>query len=139
MTLTDISVDDHHGRESWQATAQPTTAYDPRCSCCSVLEGHFNDGADQWVIGPSARIRLDSETGFYGGRPASDGFRITRSGMADETIDGIPVADDEIEAWAVYAAALDGHDPARKFRLGSTRTVDSGNWPFCALTAVTSY
>jgi hypothetical protein len=64
VVLTDISVVDHHGRESWQATALPTTAYDPRCSCCPLLDGHFNDDTDQWVIATPARIRLDYETGI---------------------------------------------------------------------------
>lgn len=64
VVLTDISVVDHNGRESWQATAQSTTAYDPRCSCCPLLDGHFDDSADEWVFAPPALVRLDSNTGI---------------------------------------------------------------------------
>ncbi len=64
VVLTDISIVDHHGRESWQATARSTTAYDPRCSCCPLLDGHFDDATDEWVIAPPALVRLDCETGI---------------------------------------------------------------------------
>lgn len=65
VDLTDISTMNHHGRLAWQATAQPTPHYEPRCACCALLDtGHTT--ADQDTTEPDTRfiIRLDETTGM---------------------------------------------------------------------------
>ncbi|RVW06618.1 hypothetical protein [Rhodococcus spongiicola] len=63
VELRDLTVVEHHGRPAWQATAQPTAAYDPRCSCCPLLSGEFDDEHDVWAPGPPSLVRLDEQTG----------------------------------------------------------------------------
>ncbi|MDG3011497.1 hypothetical protein G4X40_15220 [Rhodococcus sp. D2-41] len=46
VALTELELVDHHGRPAWQAVAEPTTAYDPRCPCCALLAGEFDEGWD---------------------------------------------------------------------------------------------
>ncbi|MFC8045745.1 hypothetical protein [Nocardia sp. NPDC057353] len=63
VELTDLAEVEHAGRPAWQATALPLADYDPRCPCCPLLRGHFED--ENWVVdeGP-ATIRLDVATGI---------------------------------------------------------------------------
>ena len=63
VELRDLTVVEHHGRPAWQATAQPTAAYDPRCDCCPLLIGEFDYELDAWNPGPPSVVRLDAETG----------------------------------------------------------------------------
>jgi hypothetical protein len=64
---------EHHGRPAWEAIVRPTPAYEPRCTCCSLLRSRKVDvaeaqsGAGEAVVldeYPDAyRVRLDVGTG----------------------------------------------------------------------------
>ncbi len=63
VELRDLTIVEHHGRPAWQATAQPTPRYDPRCDCCPLLSGEFDHELAAWNPGPPSVVRLDEETG----------------------------------------------------------------------------
>ncbi len=64
---------EHAGRPAWEAFVRPTAAYEPRCTCCSLLRSRVVDVAeaesgagDEVVLDeyPEAyRVRLDLATG----------------------------------------------------------------------------
>lgn len=62
--LADLAVVDHHGRAAWQASATSTARYDPRCSCCALLDGVFDYDEQRWRPGAASVVRLDAETGL---------------------------------------------------------------------------
>jgi hypothetical protein len=64
---------DHGGRPAWEAVVRPTGAYEPRCSCCSLLrsrqldvraagQGSVNIVLDDYP--EASRVRLDVDTGI---------------------------------------------------------------------------
>lgn len=70
--IGEVTEVDHGGRPAWEAAVAPTPAYEPRCSCCSLLRSREVD--ERLVAGggpgrvleeyPSAaRVRLDAGTG----------------------------------------------------------------------------
>ena len=74
--LRDLREVDHHGRRAWEAVLEPTDAYDPRCSCCSLLLSAVSEEREAEAGGPTIRsrdpgfrfadahrVRLDVETG----------------------------------------------------------------------------
>ena len=63
VELHEITRVEHHGRPAWQAMAQPTPAYDPRCDCCPLLAGEFDNETDLWSPGPPSLVRIDEQTG----------------------------------------------------------------------------
>jgi hypothetical protein len=63
VELDRIRLVEHHGRAAWQALAAPTVRYDPRCTCCALLDGEFDFDAQQWVPGSPSLVRLDRQTG----------------------------------------------------------------------------
>lgn len=95
---------EHAGRPAWEAVIRPTAAYQPRCTCCSLLrsrdvdlaEAHAGAG-DKVLLAeyPHAyRVRLDLATGVcvltehLGGSTAGSGHEL-RIEAVDE-----PMADD---------------------------------------------
>ncbi|MDN5853860.1 MAG: hypothetical protein L0K86_13635 [Actinomycetia bacterium] len=100
-TVADV---EHAGRPAWQAVLRPTPAYQPRCTCCSLLRSRVVDvaeaeaGAGNKVVldeYPQAyRVRLDLATGVcvltehIGGSTAGSGHAL-RIEAVDE-----PMADD---------------------------------------------
>jgi len=99
-----ITVVDHAGRPAWEAILGPTPAYEPRCTCCSLLRSREVDlaeaaaGAGDKVVldeYPYAyRVRLDVGTGVcvltepIGGSTPGSGHEL-RIEAVDE-----PMADD---------------------------------------------
>lgn len=63
VELSDLLEVEHHGRAAWQAVATPTTAYDPRCDCCSLLGGEVDHELREWTPSGSSVVRLDARTG----------------------------------------------------------------------------
>lgn len=63
VELTAVTVVDHHGRVTWQATAHPTAGYDPRCDCCPLLSGAYDHERDEWIPGDASTVRIDAATG----------------------------------------------------------------------------
>jgi hypothetical protein len=71
--LNAVTEVQHAGRRAWEALVRPTPAYEPRCSCCSLLRSREVDlaeaeaGAGENVVlaqYPEAyRVRLDVATG----------------------------------------------------------------------------
>ena len=64
--LTELADVVHHGRPAWEAVAQPTVGYDPRCVCCSLLlceDSFLGAKPPGFVMPESTRVRLDVETG----------------------------------------------------------------------------
>jgi len=63
---------DHHGRPAWEAVLAPTTAYEPRCSCCPLLPSEQADLLEFGAAGrrqdggyaSAFRVRLDVGTGI---------------------------------------------------------------------------
>lgn len=72
--LSDLREGEHHGRRTWWATAVPTQAYDPTCSCCPLLHCDVADrlelGEDDAPFVPEVdypeahEVALDVETGI---------------------------------------------------------------------------
>lgn len=108
-SLPGIEIDavaevEHAGRSAWEAIVRPTPAYEPRCTCCSLLRSREVDiaeaesGAGDKVVldeYPEAyRVRLDLGTGVcvltepIGGSTAGSGHEL-RIEAVDE-----PMADD---------------------------------------------
>ena len=95
---------EHAGRPAWEAIVRPTPAYEPRCTCCSLLRSRDVDldeaesGAGDTVVldeYPDAyRVRLDVSTGVcvltkpIGGSTPGSGHEV-RIEAIDE-----PMADD---------------------------------------------
>lgn len=42
-TVSDLRVAERHGRATWWARVVPTRAYEPRCSCCPLLDSEVAD------------------------------------------------------------------------------------------------
>ena len=104
-TEIDAAVEvEHAGRRAWEAIVRPTPAYQPRCTCCSLLRSREIDLAeaasgagDKVVLAeyPQAyRVRLDVGTGVcvltepIGGSMPGSGHEL-RIEAVDE-----PMADD---------------------------------------------
>ncbi|MGW4481964.1 hypothetical protein [Rhodococcus triatomae] len=83
VELTELTIVDHHGRRAWEALAQPTAVYDPRCDCCPLLAGEYDHEDDAWVPGPPSRVRLDEATGVC--------VRIEGGGHLDLDVDIVAV------------------------------------------------
>ncbi|MFD1812199.1 hypothetical protein [Rhodococcus gannanensis] len=83
VDLTELAVVDHRGRRAWEALAQPTAVYDPRCDCCPLLAGGYDGENDAWIPGPPSRVRLDEETGVC--------VRIEQGGSLDLDVDIVRV------------------------------------------------
>jgi hypothetical protein len=96
--LRPVEEVDHGGRPAWQAVVRETVHYDPRCSCCPLLDGERAARFDAESGGravperdwPSSwRVRLDVGTGLVvelaelGGGHHGAGFR-----MSIEEVDG---------------------------------------------------
>lgn len=72
--LSALRQADHRGRPTWWATAVPTRAYEPRCSCCPLLHSEVADWLEYdtedapfvpTVEYPQAHeVALDVETGI---------------------------------------------------------------------------
>lgn len=101
-TIEDLHVVDHRGRETWEAILRPTPAYDPRCSCCSLLLSELIEdagfdlrGEDPGFVYPDGhRVRLDVETGVC---VANEQLRGSRAGTGhDITIEAVdePMGDE---------------------------------------------
>jgi hypothetical protein len=101
VEIDGVSEADHHGRPAWEAVARPTTAYQPRCSCCALLfsAAILDAGpADARWLEPdftfpvAHRVRLDVATGVcvlaeeLGGSRAGAGHDVTIEAV-DETMD----------------------------------------------------
>jgi hypothetical protein len=104
-TAIDTVVEvEHGGRPAWEAILRPTSYYDPRCTCCSLLRSRDLDLAEaqSWSAQdivlddyPDAyRVRLDVGTGVclltkpIGGSAPDSGHQL-RIEAVDE-----PMADD---------------------------------------------
>lgn len=89
LQLTEVSF---AGRASLEAILRPTTAYDPRCSCCPLLHGEVSDTRDEQSGAPphppmryadAYRVVLDVATGIcvsmheIGGDDDGAGFDVT--------------------------------------------------------------
>jgi hypothetical protein len=73
LEIDGVEVVDHGGRPAWEALVRPTGAYEPRCSCCSLLRSRQLDvqaagqGSVNIVLGDypeASRVRLDLGTGI---------------------------------------------------------------------------
>jgi hypothetical protein len=100
---------DHGGRPAWEAVLRPTPAYEPRCTCCTLLRAREVDlaeaesGAGYDVVldeYPDAyRVRLDTGTGVcvlteaIGGRTPGSGHE-----LRIEAVD-TPMPDKLFAAW----------------------------------------
>lgn len=74
--VEEVTVVEHHGRPAWEALVRPLESYDPRCSCCPLLDSAQADTAETAAGGPvverppgfayadSYRVRLDVGTGI---------------------------------------------------------------------------
>ncbi len=73
----------HHGRPAWEAVLRPTADYDPRCSCCPLLdcavaaEEYLRPDEPRREGGYATRfeVRLDSVTGICVSTRELDGPR----------------------------------------------------------------
>ncbi|GAA1759670.1 MAG TPA: hypothetical protein PKH97_14700 [Tetrasphaera sp.] len=83
--VEEVATTERYGRETWWARLRPTTAYEPRCSCCALLYGEIAERQDyggelrardedpgyaystQWLVG------LDRATGLPVSVEALDG------------------------------------------------------------------
>lgn len=71
-SIGDVQVVDHHGRPAWEAVLAPTAFYDPRCSCCPLLncagaaEEYLRPDEPRQAGGYATRFlaRLDVATGI---------------------------------------------------------------------------
>ncbi len=63
VQLRSIHVVRHHDRDAWEAVAYPTEHYEPRCGCCALLTGEFDNDAQHWVPECESTVRLDVQTG----------------------------------------------------------------------------
>jgi hypothetical protein len=70
--ITGVAEVEHGGRPAWEAVVAPTAAYEPRCSCCSLLRSREVDerlvagggpGAVLAEYASATRVRLDAGTG----------------------------------------------------------------------------
>jgi len=61
VRLDDIRAVEHHGRPAWQAFAEPTPLYAPRCVCCPLLAGAWDV---DWIPAGPSKVRLDLQTGI---------------------------------------------------------------------------
>ena len=99
--IASVAEVEHAGRGAWEAQVRVTSAYEPRCSCCSLLRSRLVD--EQMVAegGPGAvlddypdvsRVRLDVGTGVcvlteeVDGSPRGDGHE-ARIEAVDEPMD----------------------------------------------------
>lgn len=70
LSVGDVRVVSHGGREAWEADVEPTDAYGPRCSCCPLLFGRRSELLEHGELRPDVtfaerwRIRLDVATGI---------------------------------------------------------------------------
>lgn len=71
--ISDLRVDDHHGREVWRARVEPVEGYDPTCGCCALLWSEISDRDeydDDWPLDPDRAypeaydVALDVATGI---------------------------------------------------------------------------
>lgn len=76
VQLRSIRVVRHHDRDAWEAVANPTERYEPRCSCCALLTGEVDSDSQHWIPDGESTIRLDVQTGVcvfvenHGGKQA---------------------------------------------------------------------
>lgn len=95
-TIDDLYEVTHEGRPAWEAVLRPTSAYDPRCSCCALLPSAEVDAHDGWRKRDGAypdafRVRLDRGTGIcvlseqLGGEYGGSGHRLAIEAV-DETM-----------------------------------------------------
>jgi hypothetical protein len=71
LHLDDVREVEHAGRPAWEAVVRPTSAYEPRCACCSLLRTReidlleYGNEPDRLLAAyPEAfRVRLDVRTG----------------------------------------------------------------------------
>lgn len=63
VQLRSIRVVRHHDRDAWEAVANPTERYEPRCSCCALLTGEVDSDSQHWIPDGESTIRLDVQTG----------------------------------------------------------------------------
>ncbi|MGK2884763.1 MAG: hypothetical protein ACSLE8_08295 [Rhodococcus sp. (in: high G+C Gram-positive bacteria)] len=117
VELSEVTVVEHHGRLAWEVTARPTAAYDPRCTCCPLLTGMFDDETGVWNPGPPVTVRLDVQTGIcvYIGPAAVDP---THDCDLDVTIIGVDQRmDDALFHWrpALARGAVGSRRPAGAF------------------------
>lgn len=74
-TVEEVTLVDHHGRPAWEALVRPLDGYDPRCSCCPLLDSAQADDAEAeagaapqrppgFAYADAYRVRLDVGTGI---------------------------------------------------------------------------
>ncbi|WP_147917867.1 hypothetical protein [Ruania zhangjianzhongii] len=71
-SMETVRTVDHHGRSAWEAVLRPTRFYDPRCSCCALL--NCAEAAEEYLRPDEPRqvggyatwflVRLDVGTGI---------------------------------------------------------------------------
>lgn len=71
--IDEVAEVEHHGRPAWEAIMRPTPAYEPRCTCCTLLrsreidvaeaEGGGGEGIVLEAYPDAFRVRLDTGTG----------------------------------------------------------------------------
>lgn len=103
--LSDLHAGDRHGRLTWWAVVREGPGYDPRCTCCALLDGPLADCLDTDEGGSRARgapppddlptrwsIGLDRATGIVvslqplDGTSLAGGFEVRLHGV-DEDLD----------------------------------------------------
>lgn len=71
LEVEGVAEVEHAGRPAWEAVVRPTSVYEPRCACCSLLRTReidlleYRDEPDRVLAAyPEAfRVRLDTGTG----------------------------------------------------------------------------
>ena len=103
--LSDLHAGDRHGRLTWWAVVREGPGYDPRCTCCALLDGPLADCLDTDEGGSRARgapppddlptrwsVGLDRATGIVvslqplDGTSLAGGFEVRLHGV-DEDLD----------------------------------------------------
>ena len=108
VDLTDVREQVWRGRPVWEATARPTPAYLPRCTCCPLLPGVVAEGLFR-AEGGGAEEPADTGERFPGWRDEEFFVRL-------DVATGVVAAVDR----------LDRHDPAARLTL-DIEVVD-GDW-----------
>ena len=75
--LTRVREEDRHGRRTWWATAVPTDAYCPRCSCCALLSGRVSSRLVALESGAAAPPDAGGATSFLVGLDVDTGICVS--------------------------------------------------------------
>lgn len=95
-TIDELRAVEHRGREAWEAVLRATASYDPRCTCCPLLDPGAREQVEAAVreldpgfAFPEAhRVRLDVGTGVCVSVEQLGGTRAGRGHvLAIETVD----------------------------------------------------